>query len=93
MPLSRAEFAQQLTASGLLDAAAVAETLSRFPADKQPADGEALAHELVRQMRLTKFQAEQTCAGKFEVETPGYRVTVTSNGLLKELTFLSLCER
>ncbi len=64
MPHTRDEFTQQLTASGLLDAASVAECLLSLPPDKQPADGEALARELVRQKKLTKFQAAQLYAGK-----------------------------
>ncbi len=64
MPLSRDEFTQQLTASGLLDAASVAASFSCLPPDKQPQDGEALARELVMQKKLTKFQADQIFAGK-----------------------------
>ncbi len=80
MPLSRDEFTQQLTASGLLDAASSAESLSSLPPDKQPADGEALARELVRQKRLTKFQAEQLYAGKGNSLTLGNYVILDKLG-------------
>ena len=80
MPLSRDEFTQQLTASGLLDAASIAESLSSLPPDKQPQDGEALARELVRQKRLTKFQAEQLYAGKGKSLTLGNYVILDKLG-------------
>ena len=64
MPLTRDEFLQMINASGLMGAEVVASFLVSFPEDKQPADGEALARELVKQRKLTKFQAEQIYAGK-----------------------------
>ncbi len=64
MPLTRDEFLQQINASGLMGGEVVASFLASFPEDKQPADGEALARELVKQKKLTKFQAEQIYAGK-----------------------------
>ncbi len=80
MPLSRDEFTQQLTASGLMDAAAVTESLSSLPPDKQPQDGEQLARELVKQKRLTKFQAEQLYAGKGNSLTLGNYVILDKLG-------------
>ena len=64
MPLTRDEFLQQINTSGLMGAEVVASFLASFPEDKQPADGEAFARELVKQKKLTKFQAEQIYAGK-----------------------------
>ncbi len=64
MPQSLADFTEHLTASGVLDAGAVAELLAAMSPDKQPSDGEQLARELVKQKKLTKFQAEQLYAGK-----------------------------
>ncbi|TXT23780.1 MAG: serine/threonine protein kinase bacterial, partial [Planctomycetota bacterium] len=80
MPLSCDEFAQQLSASGLLDAASVAESLSSLPPDKQPQDGEQLARELVKQKKLTKFQAEQLFAGKGNSLTLGNYVILDKLG-------------
>ncbi|MCX7423390.1 MAG: serine/threonine-protein kinase [Planctomycetia bacterium] len=80
MPLSCDEFTQQLSASGLLDAASVAECLSSLPPDKQPQDGEQLARELVKQKKLTKFQAEQLYAGKGKSLTLGNYVILDKLG-------------
>ena len=64
MALSTEQFRDQLIASGLLAAEDVSSILSLLPSDKQPVDGEQLARELVRQKKLTKFQAEQIYGGK-----------------------------
>ncbi len=64
MPLSLADFTEHLTASGLMDAESIATSLADMSPDKQPQDGEELARELVKQKKLTKFQAEQLYAGK-----------------------------
>ena len=62
--VSLEQFSKQLVDSGLLSAEDLTSFLSRLPSDKQPQDGEQLARELVRQKRLTKFQAEQIYIGK-----------------------------
>ena len=62
--VSLEQFSKQLTDSGLLSVEDLSSILSSFPADKPPQDGEELARELVRQKRLTKFQAEQIYLGK-----------------------------
>ncbi len=64
MSLSKDEFTQQLTASGLMDAAAVTAFLPSQAEGQPPQDGEALARELVQQKKLTPFQADQIFAGK-----------------------------
>lgn len=64
MPLSRDDFVRSLTSSGLMEADQVTSFLSSFPVDQQPSDGEQLARELVRQKKLTRFQAEQIYMGK-----------------------------
>ena len=64
MPISLDEFGSHLLASGLLTADEMQAILAALPADTRPQDGEALARELVRQKKLTKFQAEQIDAGK-----------------------------
>ncbi len=64
MPQSLDDFCQQLTASGLTDATAAAELLLNQSERKRPADAEALARQLVKQRKLTKFQADQICSGK-----------------------------
>lgn len=64
MSLSKDEFTQQLTESGLMDVAAVTAFQSGLAGDQQSQDGEGLARELVKQKRLTAFQADQIFAGK-----------------------------
>lgn len=64
MALSFAEFSDRLTSSGLMSAEDVRLLVDSLGDDTRPVDGEGLARELVRQKRLTKFQAEQIYAGK-----------------------------
>lgn len=64
MAISGDEMVRLLTSSGLMDAGEVAAWLSNLPADQQPADGDQLAQLLVQQKRLTRYQADQICAGK-----------------------------
>ena len=64
MALSTDQFRDHSIASGLLTVEDVSSILSSLPAEKQPQDGEQLARELVRQKKLTKFQAEQIYLGK-----------------------------
>ena len=80
MPRDIDEFTQQLTASGLMDAATLAGLLSGLSPDKRPQDGQALARELVRQKKLTKFQAEQLYAGKGKSLTLGNYVLLDMLG-------------
>jgi hypothetical protein len=60
MPLSLDQFARQLADSGLLTADEVGALL----AAAKPADAEQFARVLVKQKRLTPFQAQQAFAGK-----------------------------
>ena len=59
MPMTVDQFVSQLTSSELFSKDDVSSLMSVLSADKQPVDGEQLARELVRQKKLTKFQAEQ----------------------------------
>ena len=56
--------ARQLVDSSLLSAQDVTALIDRLPSDKKPQDGAKLARELVRQKRLTAYQAQQIYAGK-----------------------------
>ncbi len=80
MALSIEQFQNQLTASGLFSAADVSAFLGTFPDGQQLKDGEALARELVRQKKLTKFQAEQLYAGKGNSLTLGNYVILDKLG-------------
>ncbi|MGE0609684.1 MAG: SUMF1/EgtB/PvdO family nonheme iron enzyme [Pirellulales bacterium] len=63
MKMSLAAFSEQLAASGLIPADELAAFLDTLPAERK-ADGEQLARELVRQKKLTAFQAQQIYQGK-----------------------------
>jgi serine/threonine protein kinase/Leucine-rich repeat (LRR) protein len=60
MTLTVDEFAKHLADSRLL----AAEDIRAFLGDKKPQDGQEFARELVRQKKLTKFQAEAVYGGK-----------------------------
>ncbi len=65
MPVALEQFVRHLTESGLLTADEVAQIRGQLPPDKQDAgNADEFARELVRQKKLTKFQAEQIYAGK-----------------------------
>ena len=63
MALSSEQFLNQVVASELLAQEDVSAVISAIPDDRRPKDGEQLARELVRQKKLTKYQAEQVYAG------------------------------
>src|SRR6516162_7133965 len=61
MPLSVERFVEQLADSGIL----ASDTIRDFlPPERHPKDAEELARELVRNKKLTKFQAEEVHRGK-----------------------------
>jgi serine/threonine protein kinase len=57
MPISLDEFVQSLTDTGILPAAEVTSLVGSLPDDRAGVDVEKLARELVRQQKLTRFQA------------------------------------
>jgi formylglycine-generating enzyme required for sulfatase activity/predicted Ser/Thr protein kinase len=64
MALSFDQFVSHLTDSGLITAEDITSFVSSLAEDCRPKDGEQLARELVKQKKLTKFQAEQLYSGK-----------------------------
>ncbi|MDB5388487.1 MAG: Serine/threonine protein kinaserelated protein [Planctomycetaceae bacterium] len=75
MPLSLDQFATQLVASKLLAAADLRTLVSSLPPERRPHDGEQLARELIRQKKLTSYQATQIYLGKLQNLTLGnYRI-------------------
>jgi serine/threonine protein kinase len=60
LPLSLDQFASQLSIGGLFSA----DEATRCRAEINPKDAEAFARELVKQKKLTQFQAQQCFAGK-----------------------------
>lgn len=63
MPIPRAQLAEQLTAAGLVSADELRGVLEGLPEGPE-ADAEQLVRELVRQKKLTAFQAQQAFQGK-----------------------------
>ncbi len=57
MSISLDEFVQSLTDTGILPPEEVTSLVSSMPEDRGPVDVEKLAKELVRQQKLTRFQA------------------------------------
>lgn len=72
MPLTVEQFTERVTSSGVFSNEQLRELLAGLPANA-PArmDGEALARELVKQKKLTKYQAEQIYVGKGKSLTLG----------------------
>ncbi len=65
MPLTVEQFTERVTSSGVLPNEQLSELLAGLPEDAPAkSDAEALARELVKQKKLTEFQAEQLCADR-----------------------------
>ena len=64
MTVSLEQFVQYLTQSGLMSASEVSSFQDTLPPDRKPKDGEALARELVKANKLTKYQAQVVYQGK-----------------------------
>jgi len=64
MALALDRFSQRLADSGLLSDAEVASLMETLPANRRPHDGEQLARLLIKQKKLTVYQAQQIYAGK-----------------------------
>ncbi|MCY2994967.1 MAG: bifunctional serine/threonine-protein kinase/formylglycine-generating enzyme family protein [Planctomycetota bacterium] len=64
MAITLDKFMTHVADSSLLSAAEVHALIATLPENRRPADGEQLARELVRQKKLTAYQAQQVYAGK-----------------------------
>ena len=73
-------FLNNADASGLLTAEEITEFIESLPPDRRPQDGEQLARELVRQNKLTKYQAEQIYAGKTKLLVLGNYIVMEKLG-------------
>ncbi len=73
-------FLNNADASGLLTAEEISEFIESLPADRRPENSEQLARELVRQNKLTKYQAEQIYAGKTKLLVLGNYVVLDKLG-------------
>ncbi|MCY2991564.1 MAG: serine/threonine-protein kinase, partial [Planctomycetota bacterium] len=65
-PVTLQQFVDNLDRSGLLSSAQVSLLLDTLPVEERPSDAQALARELIRQGKLTKFQAAAVYQGKIE---------------------------
>ncbi len=80
MALSLDDFLTRLNESGLLTSADVRDMLGQWPADRPPPDLQSFAQELVRQKRLSRYQAEQIYSGKGKSLTLGNYVVLDKLG-------------
>ena len=80
MPLTVGQFTERLTSSGVMSQGDVRDWMDSAPVETRPSDGEQMARELVKQKRLTKFQAEQLYAGKGSSLTLGNYVLLDKLG-------------
>ena len=81
MPLTVEQFTQRLASSGVMSEDSLLDVLSPLNGNvAECADGEQLARELVKQKKLTKFQAEQIYAGKEKSLTLGNYILLDKLG-------------
>ena len=71
MPVSLKQFTQQLADSGLMSDADVSVFVAALPADAKPVDGEQLAKRLVRDRKISAYQAQIVYSGKGKSLTIG----------------------
>jgi serine/threonine protein kinase len=79
MAISIDEFLQQLAASALIPIDVVQQFVAAMPAERR-GDTEQVARELIRQKKLTLFQAQQICARKGKALSLGNYVVVDKIG-------------
>lgn len=80
MAVSIDSFFKHLGDSGILSAEEVRNLSAQFPAAKRKADAQDLARELIRQKKLTRFQANALYAGKASGLTLGNYVLLDKIG-------------
>lgn len=80
MPLTVDQFTQRLTSSGVMSADDLRDWVAGVPVEKRPSDGEQLARELVKQKRLTAWQAQAIYSGKGSSLTFGNYVILDKLG-------------
>ncbi|MFO1041722.1 MAG: protein kinase [Planctomycetaceae bacterium] len=80
MPLTVEQFAERLMLSGLMPEEQARKLIDDLLASSSVPNGETLAEELVKQKKLTRFQAEQICAGNAASLTLGNYVILDELG-------------
>jgi serine/threonine protein kinase len=71
MPLSLDQFSTQLNDSGVISSADLASYIAQLPAESKPRDGEQLAKRLVKDKRISAYQAQVVYSGKGKTLTMG----------------------
>ena len=64
MAVTLEQFVENLTKSGLFSPEELSAFQESFPPEKRPQDAQGLARELIRDKKLTKYQAEAVYRGK-----------------------------
>ena len=64
MPVTLEQFVKQVAQSGLMSADDITALVASLPEGRQPKDAEGLARELVKQKKLTTYQAQEIYAGR-----------------------------
>ena len=80
MALTSEQFLRQVAASELLTAEDIASIVAALPEERRAGDGEQMARELVRQKKLTRYQAEQIYSGKGKMLVLGNYVVLDKLG-------------
>jgi serine/threonine protein kinase len=80
MPLAVEEFSRRVTECGLMSAAEMAAFQAGLPQDRALKDAQDLARELVRQKRLTEFQAISVYKGQTDMLVIGEYVVLDKIG-------------
>ena len=80
MALSSEQFLRQVVASELLTVEDIAAIVAALPEDRRAGDGDQMARELVRQKKLTRYQAEQIYLGKGKTLVLGNYVVLDKLG-------------
>jgi serine/threonine protein kinase len=64
MAVALEQFVKQLEDSGIMPPAKLKSFQEKLPPERRPKDAQGLARELVRQKKLTKYQAQEVYSGK-----------------------------
>ena len=80
MALTSEQFLRQVVSSELLTSEDLAAIVAALPEERRAGDGEQMARELVRQKKLTRYQAEQIYSGKGKMLVLGNYVVLDKLG-------------
>ncbi len=80
MPISLDQFVRRIAGSSLMTADEVAALIDSLPADKKPQDADQLTRGLVRQKKLTAYQAKEIYASRSRSLVLGNNVILDKMG-------------